>query len=203
MMPFAADDRGRPIFFISSLAMHTQNLQHDERSSLLITQPHVSGDPLAAARMTLIGSTRTVPAEEAQELYLARHENAHAWEDFTDFSYYRLDVAGVYFIGGFGVMDWLAPEDYAAAAPDPLARVAPAIMQHMNADHSEALRRIAARETGQFPDEVSLYSVDRLGFHLRLKTDGQVHEKRIPFPREVRDAKQARAVFIEMVRACS
>ena len=203
MMPFAADDRGRPIFFISSMAMHTQNLQHDERSSLLITQPHVSGDPLAAARMALIGSATAVPREEVQELYLSRHENARAWQDFTDFSYYRLNVAGVYFIGGFGVMDWLAPEDYAAAAADPLASVAPSIVEHMNADHTEALRRIAARETGQFPDEVSLHSVDRLGFHLRLKTNGRVHERRIPFPREVRDARQARAVFIEMVRACS
>ncbi len=26
MVPFAADHRGRPVFFISSMAMHTQNL---------------------------------------------------------------------------------------------------------------------------------------------------------------------------------
>ncbi len=203
MMPFAADDRGRPILLISSMAMHTKNLQHDERSSLLVTQPHVSGDPLAADRMTLIGFTKAISAEEARELYLSRHENARAWQDLSDFSYYRMEVAGVYYIGGFGVMDWLTPEDYAAAAPDPLSTVAPAIVQHMNADHSEALRRIVARETGQLPDEVSLNSVDRLGFQVRLKSDGREHEKRIAFPREVRDAKQARAVFIEMVRACS
>jgi putative heme iron utilization protein len=48
MMPFAIDDLGRPVFFISSMAMHTQNLQQDARGSLLITQPDVSGDPLAA-----------------------------------------------------------------------------------------------------------------------------------------------------------
>src|SRR5258706_16272747 len=34
MMPYAADDRGRAVFFISSMAMHTQNLQQDSRASL-------------------------------------------------------------------------------------------------------------------------------------------------------------------------
>ncbi len=49
MMPYA-DDLGRPVFFISSMAMHTQNLQQDSRASLLITQPNVSGDPLGDPR---------------------------------------------------------------------------------------------------------------------------------------------------------
>jgi hypothetical protein len=44
-MPYAADDLGRAVFLISSMAMHTQNLQQDSRASLLITQPDVSGDP--------------------------------------------------------------------------------------------------------------------------------------------------------------
>jgi putative heme iron utilization protein len=47
-MPYAAAELGRPAFFISSMAMHTQNLQQDARASLLITQPDVSGDPLGA-----------------------------------------------------------------------------------------------------------------------------------------------------------
>ena len=29
MMPFAADQLGRPVFFISTMAMHTQNLHQD------------------------------------------------------------------------------------------------------------------------------------------------------------------------------
>src|SRR5207249_8673032 len=32
MMPYAADQLGRPIFLISSMAMHTQNLQQDARA---------------------------------------------------------------------------------------------------------------------------------------------------------------------------
>jgi putative heme iron utilization protein len=148
MMPYAADDQGRPVFFISSMAMHTQNLLQDPRASLFITQPGVSGDPLGAARVTLIGTAAEAPAAEVRELYLSRQENAKFWQDYTDFAYYRLEVSGVYFVGGFGVMGWVAAEDYGSARPDPLTDAAAGIIQHMNADHSAALRLIARHYAG-------------------------------------------------------
>ena len=39
--------------------------------------------------------------------------------DYTDVAYYRLEVSGVYFVGGFGVMGWVCAEDYGSAPPDP------------------------------------------------------------------------------------
>jgi putative heme iron utilization protein len=75
-MPYAADELGRPVLFVSSMAMHTQNLHQDPRASLLITQPEASGDPLGAARVTLLGTTEPVVAVEVRELYLSRYENA-------------------------------------------------------------------------------------------------------------------------------
>jgi hypothetical protein len=200
MMPYAADELGRPIFFISSMAMHTQNLREDPRASLLVTQPDVSGDPLGAARLTLLGNVTEAPATEVKDLYLSRYENAKFWQDYTDFAYYRLQVSGVYFIGGFGVMGWISAEDYANAQPDPLAEAAPAIIRHMNADHSDALRLIARRFAGEAPDEAAITAVDRLGFHLRLKSGDRIHGRRVAFLREVKDAENARVVFVEMVR---
>src|SRR5438874_3801226 len=47
VMPYGLDDRGRPIFLISTMAMHTQNLQA-ARASLLVTQDDTGGDPLGA-----------------------------------------------------------------------------------------------------------------------------------------------------------
>jgi heme iron utilization protein len=200
MMPYAADDLGRPIFFISSMAMHTQNLRQDSHASLLIVQPDVSGDPLGAARLTLLGAVTEVPAEEVRELYLSRYENAKFWQDYTDFAYYRLEVSAVYFIGGFGVMGWISAEDYGSALPDPLARAAPGIIRHMNNDHADALRRIAHRFAEEAPDEAAITAVDRLGFHLRLKSGDRIHSRRVAFLREVKDTEEAREVFVEMVR---
>jgi hypothetical protein len=37
--------------------------------------------------------------------------------DFGDFGLYRMNVADVYFIGGFGEMGWVSKSDFAAAEP--------------------------------------------------------------------------------------
>ena len=200
MMPYAADQLGRPIFFISSMAMHTQNLRADPRASLLITQPDVSGDPLGAARLTLVGDVTEATAAEVSQLYLSRYENAKFWQEYSDFAYFRLQVSAAYFIGGFGVMGWISAGDYGSALPDPLAKAAPGIIQHMNEDHAAALRLIAQRFAGESPDEAIITAVDRLGFHLRLKSGDRIHGQRVAFVREVKNSEDARAVFIEMVR---
>src|SRR5437016_12856959 len=56
VMPYGLDNQGRPIFLISTMAMHTQNLQADPRASLLVTQADTSGDPLGASRVTVVGN---------------------------------------------------------------------------------------------------------------------------------------------------
>jgi hypothetical protein len=76
VMPYGLDARGCPIFLISTMAMHTQNLQADPRASLLITQPDASGDPLGASRVTLIGNVLTISKPEvadARRRYLERY----------------------------------------------------------------------------------------------------------------------------------
>src|ERR1700760_1188127 len=95
LMPYGLDEQGRPVFLISTMAMHTQNLAADGRASLLVTQPDASGDPLGAARVTLVGSVLPIPDREiaqTRDLYLARHENSKYWVDFEDFSFYRMNV---------------------------------------------------------------------------------------------------------------
>src|SRR5208337_5595618 len=92
VMPYGLDDRGRPIFLISTMAMHTQNLQADSRASLLVTQDDGSGDPLGASRVTVMGHVLAIPVPEvaeARRLYLERYANGKYWVDFEDFSFYR------------------------------------------------------------------------------------------------------------------
>src|ERR1700722_16255328 len=89
LMPFALDGEGRPLFLISTMAMHTQNLQQDPRASLLVTQPEASGDPLGAARVTVVGNATVLAAPEVTEarwLYLELHPNSKYWVDFDDFA---------------------------------------------------------------------------------------------------------------------
>ena len=203
VMPYALDERGRPLMLISSMAMHTQNLMADGRASLLVAQP-TAGDPLAAARLTLIGEARAVSKAEidgARSAYLARHANASYWVDFEDFGFWRLEPVDLYFVGGFGAMDWVSATDYTTAGPDPLADVSESILQHMNEDHGAALLSYLRGLGGEPPDEATMVAVDRLGFKVRLRTGERVHGLRVPFPREVTSAGRCREVFIEMFRS--
>jgi putative heme iron utilization protein len=202
-MPYGLDASGRPIFLISTMAMHTQNLQADPRASLLVTQPDASGDPLGASRVTLVGSVTTIAAPEiptARELYVERYVNSKYWVDFEDFSFYRMAVLDVYYVGGFGVMGWVQASEYDGAQPDPLADSAAGIIDHMNADHKDALLLLARSIAGIEAQEAAMTAVDRLGFHVRLKTQDGMKGTRIAFLREVQTAAQAREVLVEMVR---
>src|ERR1700676_2225331 len=76
VMPYSLDEHGRAIFLISTMAMHTQNLKADVRASLLVTQPNAGGDPLGAARVTLLGNVLAVKEPElaqTRKLYLERY----------------------------------------------------------------------------------------------------------------------------------
>ena len=92
VMPYGLDDQGCPIFLISTMAMHTQNLHADPHASLLVTQQESEGEPLGASRVTLLGNVLPMPEpelKEARKLYLDRHANSKYWVDFEDFSFYR------------------------------------------------------------------------------------------------------------------
>jgi len=202
VMPYGLDERGRPVFLISTMAMHTQNLQADPCASLLVTQPDASGDPLGASRVTLLGNVLPIPepeVAEARKLYLARYANSKSWVDFEDFSFYCMDVMDVYYVGGFGVMGWVSALEYSHGQPDPLADVAADIIQHMNTDHGEALTLLARAFAGIESQEAAMTSVDRLGFQVRLKTPDGPRGARIAFSREVGGPTEARSVLIDMV----
>jgi putative heme iron utilization protein len=203
VMPYALAADGRPLFLISTMAMHTQNLQSDPRASLLVSQPDWSGDPLAAGRLTLMGRAHRLDAAAtatARAAYLERHPRAGYWVDFDDFAFWSLEIVDVYFVGGFAAMDWVTAADYAAAAPDPLVDVVGGIVEHMNRDHADALIAYARHYAGETADEATMVTVDRLGFKLRLRQGDRLSSVRIAFPREVTTAGQSREVLIEMLR---
>src|SRR4051794_827060 len=72
---YALDDAGRPLFFVSRMAEHTQNALTDPRASLLVAEPVPDGsDPLAGGRVTLLGSLTEVGGDDrsaVRDRYLA------------------------------------------------------------------------------------------------------------------------------------
>ncbi len=196
VMPYGLDDEGQPVFLISTMAMHTQNLLGDPRASLLVTPPESRSDPLGAARVTLMGTVTKVPEEgavEVRELYLARHANASYWVDFQDFGFFRMALADIYFVGGFGSMGWVMPDDYARVAVDPLAGEASSLMDEINTEQAETLLLLARVFANVEAQQATVTALDRLGFHLRITTPGRMQGGRVAFTSPVRNASEVRA----------
>ena len=74
------------------------------------------------------------------------------------------------------------------------------IIQHMNADHKDALVLLAREFAGMGAEEATMTAVDRLGFHVRLQTPDGIRGARIAFLREVRSSVETRKVLVEMVQ---
>lgn len=201
--PYGLDALGRPIFLISTMAVHTQNLLNDPHASLLVTQPGWTEDPLAGARLTLVGAVTAVPSDDVtavREDYLGRHENARYWVDFGDFGFYRMAVDDLYYVAGFGAMGWVDAAEYRAASPDPLAEHAAGILEHMNADHSDALLLYCKAFADVDAEAATMTGVDRMGMRIRARSGDRLQGLRINFPRDVRTPMEARTVLVEMVK---
>jgi heme iron utilization protein len=196
VMPYGLDAQGQPIFLISTMAMHTQNLLADPRASLLVTPSESRVDPLGAARVTLMGSVTKVPKEENAEVracYLERHANASYWVDYQDFGFFRMALAEIYFVGGFGSMGWAVPDDYGAASVDPLAGQASSLIRELNTEQSETLLLLARALGDGDAQQATVTALDRLGFHLRFTTPGRMQGGRVAFTGPVCNESEVRA----------
>src|ERR1700687_4868366 len=79
----ATDADGSPLILVSRLSTHTANLEVDGRASLLLASTG-KGDPLAHARLTLLGSFVQIAREDREEprarrRFLARHPKSELY----------------------------------------------------------------------------------------------------------------------------
>jgi putative heme iron utilization protein len=186
------------------MAEHTQNAIRDPRASLLVTEPVPDGaDPLASGRVTLLGLLSTVgdddrPATRAR--YLAANPTSAYYIDFGDFTFYRLDVQSIRYVGGYGRMSWVDVARYAEAEPDPLVAAASGIIEHMNADHADA-QVLFCRHLLERPDttEAAMSAVDRYGFEMIATSPAGRAAVRLGFPRECITGDEVRQAMIALV----
>ena len=197
-----AFDGPDPVFLVSKLATHTQNLEGDSRASLMAHESHAD-DPLANGRVTLLGQcTRLEDDATARAAFLALHPQADYYVDFKDFGFFKLEVESLRYIGGYGRMSWVEADDWRAAEPDPLAPHTSGIIDHMNADHGEALVSYARAFTrAADTDEAIMTGVDRYGFEMSVKTARGMRPARLAFESEIETPTDARKALVALVKA--
>lgn len=144
---------GSPGFLISRLSSHFGNLEADARCSVLVGEPG-KGDPLAHARMTITGKARILDGEERDAFsrrYLMRHPKASLYAGFADFAFWIIDAARASLNGGFGKAYALGRDDIltSSQALGSLGALEPSAIEHMNADHKQAVDTYARLAGGE------------------------------------------------------
>ena len=203
VVAYGLDHQGNPSLLISNMAMHTKNLLADPRVSVLVTPADQSGDPLGAARVTLMGQMKKIQKDNAGEIrreYLTRHHNAEYWVDFADFNFFVMDTMDIYYVGGFGSMGWVTASDYHSARVDPLAKDQTRLMNHLNTHHADTLL-VMGKAWGEPTTETAVITaVDRLGFQLRLKTPDRFTSTRLAFPEAIDTPDGVEAAFLALAQ---
>jgi putative heme iron utilization protein len=101
---------GSPILLLSNLAKHTANIRRDRKVSLLLAQK-TQGDPLAAARLTVMGKIEEQEKDAVRARYLARHPEAKKYSEFADFGFWRVAVESGHLVATFGKIVSLKGEE--------------------------------------------------------------------------------------------
>jgi len=195
----AAD--GAPLLLLSRLAVHTKNILADARVSLMLDERKV-GDPLAGARLMLMGVAEHTPDVAARRRYLARQPEAEQFAGFADFAFYAVKLKGAHLVAGFGRIVDLAPGELLTDLADAQALVAaePEVVAHLNQEHADACRLYATKLLGAPDGEWRCVGCDPEGLDLQCGRLGL----RLAFPQRVREPaalRQALKLLVEQARA--
>jgi putative heme iron utilization protein len=196
LITLATDASGAPIFLISTLARHTRNLADDPRAAILIDGSGEAADPLQGARLTLSGRAEKVNDEAVRRRFLARHPEAAFYADFPDFAFWRLELEGAHYIGGFGRIFDLAPGDVLVPleGAETLVEAEAGIVAHMNEDHADAVELYALAFTGGDPGPWRMTGIDPEGCDIALGHDA----RRVLFATRVLTPGDARKELVRL-----
>lgn len=193
---------GSPVCLVSNLSNHTAAMMHNPRCSLLVGEPG-RGDPLAHPRLSLLCvAERLERADDAhaRRRYLARHPKAALYSDFSDFSFFRLSIARADWNGGFGSASSLEAADMAPRADwSELAQTEAAAVEHMNAEHADAVAhyaRIAAARDAREGGDWRITAIDPEGADLACGDE----VRRLEFMSPVATPSSLRAALVALAR---
>lgn len=114
LTPYALDDNGNPIIYVSDLAVHTSNINKNPKSSITISKIDTD-NVFNSARITILGKMKKVDNENIKKTYFAKYKEAESFARFADFSFYVMEIESIYYVGGFGDINWIDVDDYRKA----------------------------------------------------------------------------------------
>ena len=198
LVNIASHGDGSPILLISRLALHTQNILADSRVSLMLDE-RAQGDPLEGSRIMLAGRAEQASRDAVATLrrrYLSAHPSAEAFVDFEDFSFFRIRPAGAHLVAGFGRIVDLRPEQFLTEMSDAgaLLEAEQGAIEHMNADHRDAMNLYATRLLGAEPADWCCTGCDPDGIDMQAGST----TLRLDFPERVTGPGELRKMLVRL-----
>jgi heme iron utilization protein len=133
------------------------------------------GDPLAYPRLTVLGTfarlERDTPdGARVQRRFLSRHPKSKLYAGFGDFAFWRLSVVSAHLNGGFARAADLKASDVITDLADAaeIVEIEDGAVEHMNADHPDAVRLYATKLLGEADGAWRVTGVDPDGLDLAL-----------------------------------
>jgi heme iron utilization protein len=194
----ASHPDGSPILLISRLALHTQNLLGDARISLMLDE-RAEGDPLEGSRIMLPGRAEQASGDDVAMLrrrYLNAHPSAEVFVNFKDFSLFRIRPTGAHLVAGFGRIVDLKPEQFLTDISDAAAllEAEQGAVDHMNADHREAMNLYATRLLGADSADWRCTGCDPGGMDMAAGAT----TLRLDFPERVTSGTELRKMLVRL-----
>jgi putative heme iron utilization protein len=200
----ATDVDGSPLILVSRLSTHTANIEVDPRASVLLASSG-KGDPLAHPRLTVLGAFANITpdapdAARIRRRFLSRHPKSRLYAGFGDFTFWRLQVVSGHLNGGFARAADLKAADIMTDLEDAaeIIDIEESAVQHMNADHPDAVRLYATKLLGEPDGPWEVTGIDPDGLDLALGD----RMARIPFAERVTNGHALRKTLAEWA-ACA
>ena len=194
----ASHPDGSPILLISRLALHTRNILGDSRVSLMLDE-RAAGDPLEGSRIMLAGWAEEAGGDQIALLrrrYLNAHPSAEAFVNFKDFSFFRIRPDAAHLVAGFGRIVDLKPEQFLTdmAGAEALLEAEPGAVEHMNADHRDAMSLYATKLLGAEAADWTCTGCDPDGMDMQAGTG----TLRLDFPERVTSGTELRKMLVRL-----
>ena len=127
------------IFYASDIAQHTINLKNNPKACITLFNLS-EGDKQDSARLSLLGDVKKIDkdVEEISRQFMEFFPESSQYSNMHDFSFYKLNISQVRWIGGFGKIAWLSSTNWNPIRPKWLKKEH-SMIEHMNEDHSNSI----------------------------------------------------------------
>lgn len=199
LVTVAHDQDLSPILLLSTLSDHTRALQADPRLSLLYEETDGFANPQQGPRVTVLAIAEPTDDPGSAQRFIARHPRAALYAGFGDFSFYRLSIDRVHYVGGFAAANWIPGRRLGIpdkSVADAFREAEADIVTHMNTDHQDAVALYANRLLGLRGKHWEMFGIDPEGIDLRLRD----RVARLNFDNPLHTPADARKALIELVR---